>query len=100
MSILSMIYPALSALEPPTRPTGDPEREGTKSIGHGRVSRGFGVSPRSEEAEADGIELRLRINGYRVRLTLWTELQWSRLSIRPVDAICVDGGHWCLVRTI
>ncbi len=39
-----------------------------------------------------------RINGFRVRLLVWTSEEWERLDTRPSDAQFHPSGVWCALR--
>jgi hypothetical protein len=38
------------------------------------------------------------INGYRVRLLIWTRDEWEKLETRPADAQFHPVGVWCSLR--
>lgn len=39
-----------------------------------------------------------RINGYRVKLLVWTQSEWKTLATRPCDAQYHPCGVWCALR--
>ncbi len=39
-----------------------------------------------------------RINGFRVRLMVWTVEEWENLELRPADAQYHPSGIWCALR--
>jgi hypothetical protein len=39
-----------------------------------------------------------RINGFRVRLMVWTVEEWDKLELRPADAQYHPSGVWCALR--
>lgn len=41
---------------------------------------------------------RWRINGFGATLLVWTQEQWDRLEVRPVDAQYISCGVWCALR--
>jgi hypothetical protein len=41
---------------------------------------------------------RWRINGFGATLLVWTEEQWDRLEVRPIDAQYISCGVWCALR--
>ncbi|QEH36979.1 hypothetical protein OJF2_55640 [Aquisphaera giovannonii] len=47
-----------------------------------------------------GIEksARWRINGYEVRLVIWSPDEWADLQERPIDAQFHPSGVWCALR--
>lgn len=41
---------------------------------------------------------RWRINGYPVRIVIWTAEEWEQLAHRPADAQYFACGVWCALR--
>jgi len=39
-----------------------------------------------------------RINGYAARLVIWSQEEWDKLEVRPMDAQYHPHGVWCALR--
>ena len=39
-----------------------------------------------------------KINGYAARLVIWSQEEWEKLEVRPMDAQYHPYGVWCALR--